>query len=94
VVDPDNDYHWYRQDADGDWSHKPGGTKVTRKDASGHRIHRPDLADRDYTKGSGTLNYEQFCTYMCVPRNKTLRLKRGGGKRRNKRRTSTRRAVF
>ena len=81
VVDPENDYHWYRQDKDGYWSHKPGGTKVTRKDASGHRIYRPDRADRDYTKGSGTLNYKQFCTYMCVPRNKTFRLKRGGGRR-------------
>ena len=78
VVDPKHDYHWYRQDRDGFWSHKPGGTKVTRHDASGHRIYRPDLADRDYTKESGNLNYKQFCSYMCVPRNKTLKLKRGG----------------
>lgn len=24
VIDPYNDYHWYRQEADGTWSHKRG----------------------------------------------------------------------
>lgn len=28
VVSPGFDYHWYRQDADGTWSHKPGSTHV------------------------------------------------------------------
>ena len=28
VIWPNRDYHWYRQDADGTWSHKPGSTKV------------------------------------------------------------------
>jgi len=25
VIDPGIDYHWYRQNSDGTWSHKPGG---------------------------------------------------------------------
>ena len=33
VVDPHSDYHFYRHDKDGKWSHKPGGTEVTRLDA-------------------------------------------------------------
>lgn len=76
VVDPKNDYHFYRQDSDGMWSHKPGGTKVTRVDASGRPIYNPELADRDYTHDSG-LNYKQFCSYVCAPK-QTRRLKRGG----------------
>lgn len=40
------DYHWYRQDADGYWSHKPGGTEVTRYDNSGNLIIDPETADR------------------------------------------------
>lgn len=40
------DYHWYRQDADGYWSHKPGGTAVTRYDNSGNLIIDPETADR------------------------------------------------
>ncbi len=86
VIDPINDYHFYRQDKDGAWSHKPGGTKVTRRDATGHRIMNPELADRDYRKGSD-LNYSKFCSYLCVPR-KTRKLKRGGSRRGGSRRSS------
>lgn len=28
VISPNNDYHWYRQDVDGTWSHKRGATPV------------------------------------------------------------------
>lgn len=40
------DYHWYRQDADGYWSHKPGTTALTRYDNSGNLIIDPETADR------------------------------------------------
>jgi hypothetical protein len=76
VVDPNSDYHFYRQDKDGMWSHKPGGTNVTRLDASKQPIYNPELADRDYTKDSG-LHYKKFCSYLCVPR-QSRRIKRGG----------------
>lgn len=54
------------------WSHKPGGRPVTNVDAVGARIYRPDLASRNYpaeSPGDTGLNYNSFCSYMCVPRN-------------------------
>ena len=73
VVDEKNDLHYYRQDSNGWWSHKPGGRPVTNVDAVGARIYRPDLASRNYPpEGAGNtgLNYSSFCSYMCVPRAK------------------------
>jgi hypothetical protein len=78
VIDPKSDYHFYRQDADGLWSHKPGGTKVTRRDASKHLIYNPELCDRDYSKEGG-MHYDHFCSFMCIPR-QTKKLKRGGAR--------------
>jgi len=101
VVDPDEDYHFYRQDKPyGFWSHKPGGTEVTNKDASGRLIYDPALTSRNYTNNNSTLDYDTFCGYFCLARDKPLHIKIGGyrmGKykktRRHKRhRTSTRRA--
>ena len=77
VADPDQDYHFYRQDKDGMWSHKPGATKVTRLDTTRRPIYDPQLAARDNKKSN--LNYERFCSYMCVPVDrKKINLKRGG----------------
>ena len=39
------DYHWYRQDSDGYWSHKPGRTPVRRYDAAGNLIVDPETCD-------------------------------------------------
>lgn len=86
VVDADQDYHFYRQDSNGMWSHKPGGTKVTNRDAAGRPIYNPQLASRD----SGRLNYDTFCSFLCVPRRKTARLKRGGRRLRTQKRKQTR----
>jgi hypothetical protein len=52
-----SDYHWYRQDRDGTWSHKPGGTKATNVDAGVHRILDPRTADRN--------GYRTFCGCFC-----------------------------
>lgn len=82
VVDADEDYHFYRQDSNSLWSHKPGGTAVTNKDADGNLIYDPKLANRNYTKDGSTLNYDVFCSYMCVPRDRPLYLKIGGSRRR------------
>lgn len=38
------DYHWYRLDDDGTWSHKPGQTKITKKDYGGNAIADPRYA--------------------------------------------------
>ena len=49
LVIASNDYHWYRQDSSGYWSHKPGLTDITNKDASGNLITDPRTCDRDYS---------------------------------------------
>jgi hypothetical protein len=69
VVDQRRDFHYYRQDSDGWWSHKPGSTEVTNKDSYGAKIFRPDLASRCYKKikSDDGLNYDSFCCYMCIP---------------------------
>ena len=80
VVDPKEDYHFFRQDTNGWWSHKPGGTPVTNKDSSGRPIYDPKIANRNYLIDGGHLNYNMFCSYLCVPRTRILHLKVGGGK--------------
>jgi hypothetical protein len=76
VVDEDEDYHFYRQDSNGYWSHKPGATDVTHLDANKRPIYDPQLASREY-EDSG-LNYDQFCSFLCAPRTRKLHFKRGG----------------
>ncbi|XP_060560555.1 uncharacterized protein LOC132720429 [Ruditapes philippinarum] len=50
------DFHWYRLDADGHWSHKPGKTSATNIDQSGKPITDPRYADRGpYTQFVGFL---------------------------------------
>jgi hypothetical protein len=78
VVDEDQDYHFYRQDSNGYWSHKPGATNVTHLDASGRPIYDPQLSLRYYPDSD--LNYDEFCSYLCVPKHKRLHFKRGGAK--------------
>lgn len=63
VVDPSTDYHWYRQNSDGTWSHKPGAGAVTLLDASGEIIYDPATADRNY---GATLNYTDFVGYYFI----------------------------
>ncbi len=63
VVDPGVDYHWYRLDENGRWSHKPGNTDARGVDASGNPITNPETANRDY----GAVNYTDFCGYFYVP---------------------------
>jgi hypothetical protein len=56
VVWPGEDYHWYRQDINGCWSHKPGRTEATNLDHAGKRIADPQSCDRG--------PYTNFCTFM------------------------------
>jgi hypothetical protein len=86
VIDDKRDYHFYRQDRGGLWSHKPGSGKVTNRDSNGQLIYDPALAARDYSRGKNDkLNYKYFCTYMCVPRGegkRTFKMTRGGRRKR------------
>jgi hypothetical protein len=58
VVAPGYDFHWYRKDKRGWWSHKPGGTAATDRDNAGHLIRDPRAADRG--------PYTDFCGFMIV----------------------------
>lgn len=64
AIDPkenDQDYHFYRQDKTSRWSHKPGRTDVTNKDASGQKIDNPLTANRDYKYFA----YNKPCFFFC-----------------------------
>ena len=79
IIDESDDYHFLRQDSNGLWSHKPGARKVKNVDAFGHKIKDPRLANYNYALSDGaSLNYDIFCSYMCVPRNRPLYMKAGG----------------
>ena len=77
VVAPEHDYHYYRLNDDivyfngkeykNVWTHKPGYKPNTFLDAKGKVITDPNEASRDY----GSLNYKNFCTYTCLPRDPT-----------------------
>jgi hypothetical protein len=72
------DYHWYRLDNNGRWSHKPGPTPATDRDASGATITDPETADRRYVYHDPEydqdyiLDYRIFCRYYCVDRNSVV----------------------
>ena len=72
VVDPNNTFHFYKQDKSGLWSHKPGISKIANKDASGRTIFAPHFADRNYEKDDDNdeaISYTNFCGYYCIPQN-------------------------
>lgn len=54
------DYHWYRQDKGGNWSHKQGRTPVTNLDSDKKAITDPRVAKRKYD-----YDYKQFCGCFC-----------------------------
>jgi RHS repeat-associated protein len=66
VLAPGVDYHWYRQDQGGNWSHKPGWGQATNVDASGNPISDPTQANRDYSPTGGP-NYNVNCGRLCAP---------------------------
>jgi hypothetical protein len=66
------DFHFYRQEADGRWTHKPARSSVTDKDASGEIITDPRTANRDYRDVpinglKWDLNYASFDRFYYVP---------------------------
>lgn len=50
------------------WSHKPGATEVTDRDASGDLILNPESANWDYSPMGG-INYNVKCCYFSIPNN-------------------------
>jgi len=65
ALDPkkeDQDYHFYRQDDSGMWSHKPGRTDAVNYDADNKKITNPLKANRNYTH----FNYSVPCFFFCL----------------------------
>ena len=56
------DYHFYRQDKNKYWSHKPGRTEVSNLDASNELITNPEKANRNYN----SYNYSTSCGFFCL----------------------------
>lgn len=68
-----NDYHFYKQNNNGEWSHKPGLNRVTTRDSENNVIHNPRYANRNYKNlknvlmfDEDILNYNKDCGCMCV----------------------------
>ncbi len=65
VVGEGVDFHWYRQDSDGGWSDKPGGTPAKKViDEDGDSDVDLDDVKRDAEKDRGGWNYN-FCACFC-----------------------------
>ena len=60
--DEDQDYHFYRQDSNGYWSHKPGRENVINYDSDKQPIKNPMKANRKYTN----FNYSTPCFFFCI----------------------------
>jgi hypothetical protein len=71
VVDTGSTFHFYRQNPDGTWSHKPGILPVSNIDADDKPIYIPHFANRNYAtkKNNEGIKYDAFCGYFCVPTN-------------------------
>lgn len=70
VSQPGGDYHYYRQDNTGYWSHKDGESEATNLDSNGNKILDPFKAAR---KPSQNRHFSDFCGYFCVPANSRSR---------------------
>ena len=62
---PQPDFHWYRQDDDGKWSHKPGNGKVIRLDGNNNEILDPEFCDKT-NENNNNLVYNRFIGFYAV----------------------------
>ena len=70
VVDRDHTFHFYKQNKDAMWSHKPGVLPITLLDADKKPIYIPHFSNRNYSTNDGEdeINYKDFCGYYCIPK--------------------------
>lgn len=69
-ADPDNhDFHWYRLNANGRWSHKQGQRPATEHGGGGQAP-----GTWDPTQAAARGSYETFCGFFCVPTGEDLEL--------------------
>jgi len=69
VISPGVDYHWYRQNSDGTWSHKLASNPSQNCDSDDDLIYDPEYCNREYSYG---LNYTQFCGFYEVNINQMI----------------------
>ena len=65
ITDKGDDYHFYRRNNNGYWTHKPGSLSISFKDASGNLILDPNKSNRNF----GVLNYSISCGFFLVKTN-------------------------
>ena len=63
-VAPNHDYHFYKQTADGKWTHKSPYRAPTNLDSFGKIIENPVGAYKYYNDGD--LHYTNYCGCFCV----------------------------
>jgi hypothetical protein len=70
VISPNEDYHWYRKNDDGTYSHKPGATKVRKYDSEHKIIQDPVHANRfiSLKNRQHELDYRVVCNSYCFPK--------------------------
>jgi len=67
VIAPGDDYHWYRQDVGGKWSHKRGNTEAINFDSNNRKITNPETGGRRYEYRDGTVDdYSKQCGVLCA----------------------------
>ena len=66
-VSNDTDYHFYRLDSSGLWSHKPGSTNTRTENSNGKKIIAPHLSKRE----SNSHIYNKSCGYFCFDPNQS-----------------------
>ena len=62
ALDVGNDYHWWRQDSNKLWSHKPGSTEISNLDGDQKKIYNPLKSNRKFTSRF----YKKPCFYACI----------------------------
>ena len=73
VIAPGEDYHWYRQDDNGLWSHKMASWPAGNLDGSDNIITNPESADRRVFNGQDFIrDYSIFCGYFCVNKDNVI----------------------
>lgn len=73
VIAPNRDYHWYRLDDNGRWSHKMASFPAQNTDGSGNLITNPETADRRLFIGDDFIrDYSIFCGYFCVDKDNVI----------------------
>lgn len=64
VIWPNQDFHWYRLNSEGFWSHKPGSTPARNTDNSNRVITNPETCNRG--------PYTHFCGYFYTCRTQRI----------------------